>query len=194
MKSNTVLTLLALSASASAFASADLSHAEHDMQNTRYRDHAAVVAHCGVGNYTFRDQPTCAAEVAVTPAKDEVTTAQSSTLVNTAPISTTVYFETASSTLTPASAAKVAQLVKDLKAKGFASVEIETLGFADSRGTEAFNQKLSEERAAATAKAVSAKVKTAKIATEGRGEGYPATTDSTSWENRRVEILVRAVE
>lgn len=205
MKSNSVLMVLALSASVSAFANTSvtetLEHSAHDMQNTHFRDHDAVVANCGVGNYTFRKEATCAANTVSVQQKDAVTSAQSSSFarsaakaVAAAPIATTVYFDTASAKLTPASAAKVAQLVRDLKAKGFAAVEIETLGFADARGSEASNMKLSEARAASAAKALSMKVKTAKIASEGRGEGFPAVKDPTSWENRRVEILVRSVE
>jgi len=71
-------------------------------------------------------------------------------------------------------------------------------GFTDSRGSEQYNQQLSERRAKAAAQALIADgVASDRIATRGHGEKYPIATNDTDagrQKNRRVEILLKYVD
>lgn len=72
------------------------------------------------------------------------------------------------------------------------------VGHTDATGTDAYNYKLSERRAAAVkAYAVSQGVASSRLTTEGRGETEPIAdniTDSGKSQNRRVEIVIVANE
>jgi OOP family OmpA-OmpF porin len=71
-------------------------------------------------------------------------------------------------------------------------------GHTDSVGTEAYNQKLSERRAAAIkAYLVSKGIPSAKITTIGKGETQPVATNKTKegrQKNRRVDIEFKGVK
>lgn len=75
------------------------------------------------------------------------------------------------------------------------SMDVETIiatGHTDSRGTDAYNQKLSERRAVAVKNyMVSQGIPAAKITTLGKGESQPVATNNTEegrQKNRRVDI------
>ena len=72
---------------------------------------------------------------------------------------------------------------------------IQVQGFADSTGTEALNQKLSEQRAASVAQYLaSAGIDPAQIRTEGFASQYaarPNVNPQGRQRNRRVEVTVR---
>lgn len=72
---------------------------------------------------------------------------------------------------------------------------IQVQGFADSTGSEAANQGLSSERAAAVAGFLSAHgIPDSRIVTQGFGVEYPAASNQTAQgrrNNRRVEVTVR---
>jgi OOP family OmpA-OmpF porin len=69
---------------------------------------------------------------------------------------------------------------------------IRVIGHADSRGTDEFNQALSERRAGSVKRYFTGKqVDPARIVTEGRGESEPAAPNSSKTnmsKNRRVEF------
>ncbi len=71
-------------------------------------------------------------------------------------------------------------------------------GHTDSVGTEAYNQKLSERRAAAVkAYLVSKGIPSAKVTTIGKGETQPVATNKTKegrQKNRRVDIEFKGVK
>lgn len=71
-------------------------------------------------------------------------------------------------------------------------------GHTDSIGTDAYNQKLSERRAAAVkAYLVSKGIPAAKITTIGKGEAQPVATNKTAegrQKNRRVDIEFKGVK
>ena len=67
-------------------------------------------------------------------------------------------------------------------------------GHTDSRGDDAYNRSLSEQRAEAVAAALIARgVNASRLRTVGQGEAYPVASNETTagrQENRRVEIVV----
>jgi outer membrane protein OmpA-like peptidoglycan-associated protein len=101
-------------------------------------------------------------------------------------------FHTGKSTLLPAAREKLAKVAGILSAhKG---LRIEAEGFTDSKGTEAFNMKLSEARAQSTKDyLVSQGVSADAISSKGFGVDRPIapnTTEAGRKENRRVELVV----
>jgi OOP family OmpA-OmpF porin len=71
-------------------------------------------------------------------------------------------------------------------------------GHTDSVGTDAYNQKLSERRAAAVKDyLVSKGIPAAKVTTIGKGESQPVATNKTKegrQKNRRVDIEFKGVK
>jgi OOP family OmpA-OmpF porin len=71
-------------------------------------------------------------------------------------------------------------------------------GHTDSVGTDAYNQKLSERRAAAVKDyLVSKGIPAAKVTTIGKGESQPVATNKTAGgrqKNRRVDIEFKGVK
>jgi outer membrane protein OmpA-like peptidoglycan-associated protein len=101
-------------------------------------------------------------------------------------------FKTGQSTLVPEAREKLAKVAGILTAhKG---LKIEADGFTDNKGTEPFNQKLSEARAQSTRDyLVSQGVAAEAITSKGYGEEHPIasnTTETGRRENRRVELVV----
>jgi OOP family OmpA-OmpF porin len=77
--------------------------------------------------------------------------------------------------------------------KRWPDTKVSVVGFTDSTGTDAYNQKLSERRAQAVKKYLvdSGYVKADMITAEGRGETEPIADNKTKegrFKNRRVEI------
>lgn len=85
------------------------------------------------------------------------------------------------------------------KLRAFSSVQsINVVGHTDSDGTEAYNQGLSERRAASVKDyLVQQGVSGSVISTSGKGESSPATSNATRegrQQNRRVEISITATK
>ena len=103
-----------------------------------------------------------------------------------------VYFDFARSTLNSKGKKVVAEVATALKAVG--SYKVNLAGHADRVSSDAFNQKLSERRAASVKAAlVAAGIDAAKISTIGYGETHNAvpTKDGKAEQlNRRVEIEI----
>jgi outer membrane protein OmpA-like peptidoglycan-associated protein len=101
-----------------------------------------------------------------------------------------VLFDFDKATLRPAGKAEVEKAVKDLKAQGEPSIVIS--GHTDSFGTDAYNMKLSQNRAdSVKAFMVSKEYPAAKISTKAFGESKPVASNKTAagrQQNRRVEI------
>lgn len=73
--------------------------------------------------------------------------------------------------------------------------DIMVTGHTDDRGSDAYNQALSEQRAATVAAKISAKYPDAKIEVIGAGESSPQTSNDTAEErqlNRRVDVELTA--
>jgi outer membrane protein OmpA-like peptidoglycan-associated protein len=101
-----------------------------------------------------------------------------------------------SSTLTATSKANLRERADILKKYGDTDLEID--GHTDDRGTEAYNQTLSEKRASAVADYLkSLGVSNRRITTIGYGESSPVATNETDngrAQNRRVEVAITANE
>lgn len=80
----------------------------------------------------------------------------------------------------------------------YPKTEVLIVGHTDAKGTDAYNYRLSQERAAAAASLLAANgVSGARIHTEGRGEAEPIASNETETGrqlNRRVEIAIYASE
>ncbi|HEX2867561.1 MAG TPA: OmpA family protein [Ignavibacteriales bacterium] len=105
-----------------------------------------------------------------------------------------ILFATNKFDLQPAAKDDIQRLAKILKKYSDTNVLIE--GHTDSDGTEAYNQTLSEKRAASVASyAENLGVKSSRVTTKGYGETQPVASNATpegKQANRRVEIAVYA--
>lgn len=103
-----------------------------------------------------------------------------------------VVFETGRATLRPGASARLQPLVTYLNASPNVRVRID--GHTDSVGSTAYNQRLSEARAASVRNAlVAAGVGAARIETIGHGETQPVATNANAagrQANRRVELTL----
>lgn len=104
-------------------------------------------------------------------------------------------FDTNKAELKPAGRMQLDELVNKLKSVS-AIEQIDVVGHTDSRGSEKYNQALSERRAdAVKAYLVEQGVAANKITSSGRGETDPVASNETASGramNRRVEIGLRA--
>ncbi|RJX33280.1 MAG: OmpA family protein [Oxalobacter sp.] len=101
-------------------------------------------------------------------------------------------FDTNKAVLKPVAQAKLDKLAEDMKRVNVESIIV--TGHTDSRGADAYNQKLSERRAEAVKAYLVAKgVDGKKITTKGMGESQPVADNATEagrLKNRRVAIKV----
>jgi outer membrane protein OmpA-like peptidoglycan-associated protein len=102
-----------------------------------------------------------------------------------------VLFDTGAATLKPGADLSLDRLADYLKTHPQTKVLIE--GHTDSRGSEEYNEALSQRRADAVARALVERGASADaVHAVGRGKGYPVATNDTAegrQQNRRVEIV-----
>lgn len=122
-----------------------------------------------------------------TMAKAKVDSVGCMTLVNL-----NINFDTNKSDIKDSYNTRIVEFANMLKANPKLKATIEA--HTDSVGSDAYNQKLSERRAASTVEALKAlKVDTSKIKAVGYGEARPVATNATAEgkaENRRVEAVM----
>jgi len=103
---------------------------------------------------------------------------------------TGVTFETASAKLTPASSAPLDQVIAVLRLRPNAKTEIH--GYTDSRGSDAYNQELSERRASSVVEyLVEHGVAGPGLSARGFGKANPVASNETAQgraQNRRVTV------
>ncbi len=115
-------------------------------------------------------------------------------IVSVATLGGKALFATNSSDLNGAGQEALANLVGDL-AKFQEITQILVTGHTDSRGSEAYNQQLSEARAATVKAYLESAYPNAAVSAQGMGESSPRETNSTAegrQANRRVEVQVTA--
>jgi len=104
-----------------------------------------------------------------------------------------VQFDFDKSTVKPAFMPEIQKVADFMKQNPGYSVVLE--GHTDSKGSDAYNMKLSDQRAKAVAKALeSLGVSAAKVTTEAFGESKPVATNDTDAgraENRRVDAVFK---
>ena len=105
-------------------------------------------------------------------------------------------FDVDKAEIKPAGMEKIDKLAAELR--GASKIEsILIVGHTDSKGSEAYNQRLSERRAQAVRQALEARgVPAGVLRSEGRGEAQPVADNRTKAgraANRRVDIEVRAL-
>jgi outer membrane protein OmpA-like peptidoglycan-associated protein len=102
-----------------------------------------------------------------------------------------VLFDTAQSTLKPGADLALDRLATFMQSNPHARVMIE--GHTDSRGSDQYNDALSERRADAVAGALMRRgISADRVSAVGRGKAYPVATNDTPegrQQNRRVEIV-----
>ncbi|HEX8425169.1 OmpA family protein [Hymenobacter sp.] len=101
-----------------------------------------------------------------------------------------IRFQTNSTVITTSSYPKLNKMIQALKDHPEYSIRV--IGHADSRGTDEYNQALSERRANSVKRYFTGKqVDPTRVVTEGRGESEPAapnTSKTNMSQNRRVEF------
>jgi OOP family OmpA-OmpF porin len=104
-----------------------------------------------------------------------------------------VYFETSSAQLTENSEVILNNVAEELKRYPNLSIEIQA--YTDSRGSDALNQRISEQRAQSVRNYLIEKgVSAEKLTAKGYGEANPIATNDTAEgraQNRRVELSVK---
>ncbi|MFZ0242507.1 MAG: OmpA family protein [Desulfobacterales bacterium] len=104
-----------------------------------------------------------------------------------------VLFETDRAVLKPGAELSLAKLADFLQSHPDRTVLIE--GHTDSQGAQEYNQKLSQRRAEAVARALEAQgVSAGRITATGLGEAYPVASNDTAagrQQNRRVEVIIQ---
>jgi len=103
-----------------------------------------------------------------------------------------VLFDFDKSDLTPAATAQLDTLMDKLRNADVVSIKV--IGHTDSKGSDAYNQALSERRASSVASyLLSQGLAPGKLTSEGRGESEPVAdnaTDEGRAQNRRVELHI----
>lgn len=132
-----------------------------------------------------------APEAAAVPSREALVTEPT---VSIATLGAEALFDTGSAELVAASEQALADLLAELD--GYAEISrIVVIGHTDSRGSEDYNQPLSEARARAVQAYLEASYPDVEISSRGEGESRPVATNSTAEGrqlNRRVDIEVTA--
>jgi len=102
-----------------------------------------------------------------------------------------VLFDTAASTLKPGATSTIDRIASFLKENEGTKVIVE--GHTDSRGSDEYNQQLSERRAQAVADALAFRgIDRSRVEAVGRGKALPVASNDTAagqQQNRRVELV-----
>lgn len=112
-------------------------------------------------------------------------------------LSADTYFDFDKAVLKPEGKAAIQQLAQQLNSRGANLQKVTVVGNTDSKGSDAYNQKLSERRAAAVGNfLIENGVPAALIEAYGNGERNPVASNDTAQgraQNRRVDITVDGV-
>ena len=107
-------------------------------------------------------------------------------------IASDLLFDTGSATLKPGATLQLDRLADFMRANPRTRIIVE--GYTDSRGSESFNQRLSQQRAQAVADSLTAQgIAQDRIQAVGRGKNFPVASNSTPTgrqENRRVDVVL----
>lgn len=136
----------------------------------------------------------CGGAPAPAPAPAPVEHVQDRQMVS---LSADTYFDFDKAVLKPEGKAAIQQLAQQLNSRGANLQKVTVVGNTDSKGSDAYNQKLSERRAAAVGNfLIENGVPAALIEAYGNGERNPVASNDTAQgraQNRRVDITVDGV-
>ncbi len=157
---------------------------------------AGAAAGAAIGNYMDKQQRELEAQLAAEQQAHQIELERVREDTIKLNLSSEVSFDYDSTALKPSfypSLEKIATVIRDHE-----QTAVEIVGHTDSRGSEAYNQRLSEKRAEAVAEyLIQQGVSPSRITTSGRGESEPRGTNSTEAGrqlNRRVEIFLRSTQ
>jgi outer membrane protein OmpA-like peptidoglycan-associated protein len=172
--------------------------AGHQVDGDKGRYIGAVVGAIAggtAGNYMDKQQAELERELAAEAARNELRITRMAGDALRVGVASDVSFDFDSAAIrsnAQATYAKIAAVLKD-----YDKTVIHVVGHTDSTGSEAYNMRLSEQRADAVATVLrSSGVVPARILTEGRGESEPVADNSTAAgqaKNRRVDIVIKAI-
>lgn len=153
-------------------------------------DVAADAAAKAAEDAAAKEAEEAAAKAAQAPAAPPAPTAK----IDTREFSELALFDSNSAALNAEGNQVMEQLFSELaEYKGITGIEV--IGHTDSLGSEAYNQALSEQRAAAVAAEISNRYPDARIDVKGMGESSPLASNASAegrQQNRRVEIEITA--
>ncbi len=157
---------------------------------------AGAAAGAAIGNYMDKQQQALEEQLAAERQAHQIELERVREDTIKLNLSSEVSFDYDSASLKPSFYPALDKIADVIRQHDQTSVEI--VGHTDSRGSEAYNQRLSERRAEAVASYLIGRgVDPARITTSGRGESEPRGTNSTEAGrqlNRRVEIFLRSTQ
>lgn len=163
------------------------------LQTGTFSDDNAINACEGIAEAAEETKEVAETAVAKAPAAPEPV-AKPVGKIDTRQFSEQTLFDTNSATLTNAGEAAMDSLFNALSEyKGITGISV--IGHTDSRGSDEYNQALSERRAQTVAAIIAARYPDAKIDVQGMGESAPIASNDTAEGrqlNRRVEVEVTA--
>lgn len=162
------------------------------LQTGNFSDDSAINACEGIADVVEAAPEPAVEQTAVAPAAVAPATQQAR--IDTRVFSEQTLFNTDSAQLTSAGEKMMNTLFDTLSEyKGITGITV--IGHTDSRGSEAYNQTLSEQRAQTVASVIAARYPDAKMDVQGMGETAPVASNDTAEGrqfNRRVEIDITA--
>ncbi|MGB1557867.1 MAG: OmpA family protein [Oceanococcaceae bacterium] len=172
--------------------------AGHQVDGDKGRYIGAVVgaiAGGAVGNYMDKQQAELERELAAEAARKELNITRLAGDALKIGIASDQSFDINSASIRPdaqTTYAKIADVLKD-----YDKTVIHVVGHTDSTGSDAYNQGLSERRAASVANLLRSNgVLADRVLTEGRGEREPIASNADAngrTRNRRVDVVIKAV-
>jgi outer membrane protein OmpA-like peptidoglycan-associated protein len=178
-----------------AVAGAILGHQIHDDRGRYWGAAAGALAGAGVGNYMDKQQRDFEAALAEEERRHDLEIQRMADESLKIDVSSEVSFDFGKADLKPAfipTLDKVAALLQR-----YDRTVVHVIGHTDNVGSEAYNQRLSEQRAESVVNYFTSKgIDWQRLVTEGRGLREPRASNATEAGrqlNRRVELLIKPV-
>jgi outer membrane protein OmpA-like peptidoglycan-associated protein len=183
-----------IGAAVGAVAGAVIGHQAHHDRGKYVGAAAGAAAGAAIGNYMDKQQQALEEQLAAEQRSHQIELERVREDTIKLNLSSEVSFDYDSAALKPSFYPSLDKIASVISQHDQTSIEI--VGHTDSRGSEAYNQRLSEQRAESVANyLIQRGVSSSRITTSGRGELEPRGTNSTEAGrqlNRRVEIFLRS--